>query len=80
MFLINNIQRKITKHNDSIVINHNLETNMYRNAVNDYKNISIEYPQFYFKNQSSKSSLWSIWLSVTGFGGYFNPFTGTDIL
>jgi hypothetical protein len=72
----NIVQRKITKNNDSIVTNHNLETNMYRNAVNDFKNISLAYPQFHFKNQSSKSSLWSIWLSITGFGGYYNPFTG----
>ncbi|MFY7811373.1 MAG: DUF3810 domain-containing protein [Flavobacterium sp.] len=72
----NKIHRKITKNNDSIVINHNLETNMYRNAVNDYKNIALDYPNFYFSNQSSKSSLWSIWLSITGFGGYYNPFTG----
>lgn len=72
----NKIQRKITKNKDSLVINHTLQDNMYRNTVNDYKNVQEKYSYLYFTNQSSKSSLWSIWLSISGFGGYFNPFTG----
>jgi len=72
----NKIHKRIAKNKDSLLINHTLHTNMYRNAVNDYKNIYEKFPQFYFKNQSSKSSLWSLWLSLTGFGGYYNPFTG----
>lgn len=48
---------------------------VYKQVSTGYEVLSALYPEFNYKNQSIKSSLFSLPLTYMGFSGYINPFT-----
>ena len=49
---------------------------MLEMSINGYKNLESEYPQLVFAPQSLKKSGWSLGLTIMGYSGYLNPFSG----
>jgi len=49
---------------------------IFEKTIEDYTNISKDFPELTYKGESLKRSLYSIPLSYMGFNGYLNPFTG----
>ncbi len=72
---LNRIHLKIT-HNDTVkVVLPYSRKDIYKQAINGYKNLESTYPQFNFKFRSSKNSIISLPMTYLGTSGYLNPFT-----
>ncbi len=73
---LNESHSKLTK-NDTLKIQiPHSQDEMYKIALNGYKNLSYDFPQFLYKNPSIKSSLISSLQTYNKTSGYLNPFTG----
>lgn len=49
---------------------------MLEMSINGYKNLESKYPQLGLAPQSLKKSGWSLGLTIMGYSGYLNPFSG----
>ncbi len=49
---------------------------MFKKTLNGYKNIEKEFPQLAYSPRSIKKSGWSLGLTIMGYSGYLNPFSG----
>lgn len=49
---------------------------MFKKSLNGYKNLEKEYPQLAYSPRSIKKSGWSLGLTIMGYSGYLNPFSG----
>lgn len=52
------------------------QEDMLKSSLNGYKNLESEYPQLALSPQSLKKSGWSLGLTIMGYSGYLNPFSG----
>lgn len=72
---MNFIHFSITGNDTLIVENSSTKKELKKIAENSYKDLQINYPQFYYYNPSVKNSLFSLPLTYMGFAGYINPIT-----
>ena len=49
---------------------------MYKKSLNGYTNLEKEYPHLAYSPQSIKNSGWSLGITIMGYSGYLNPFSG----
>lgn len=49
---------------------------MFKITLNGYENLEKEYPQLAYSPRSIKKSGWSLGLTLMGYSGYLNPFSG----
>ena len=71
----NELQFQIEKDSTKKVVFNYSEQEMYEMSPNGYDLFSNQLTEIEYKNESIKSSLYSLPLSYMGFGGYLNPFT-----
>ena len=71
----NQLQFQIEKDSTKKVVFNYSEQEMYEMSPNGYDLFSNQLTEIEYKNESIKSSLYSLPLSYMGFGGYLNPFT-----
>ncbi|PIX07220.1 MAG: DUF3810 domain-containing protein [Flavobacteriales bacterium CG_4_8_14_3_um_filter_35_10] len=72
----NFLQSKLAKA-DSLKVSapYNRQQMLYQSAIS-YNQLAQQWPEFSYKNQSIKWSLYSVPLSYMGYSGYYNPFSG----
>lgn len=73
---LNAVHLSISKNDTLKIENPYSQKAMYRMAIDSYKNLSKEHPQFEYQFASIKSSLMSLIQTYNGTSGYLNPFTG----
>ena len=71
----NALQFQLAKDSTKKVIFNYTEEKMYEMSPNGYASLQKPLSSIQYKNESIKSSLYSLSLSYMGFGGYLNPFT-----
>ena len=71
----NQEQFNITKDSSLAVVYPYSTKEMYSMAAQGYHNLALTYPHLSYTNSSVKSSIYSLVISYTGYGGYLNPFT-----
>ena len=71
----NQLQFQIEKDSTKKVIFNYSEQKMYEMSPSGYSLMKNQLANIEYKNESIKSSLYSLPLSYMGFGGYLNPFT-----
>ena len=71
----NQLQLQIEKDSTKKVVFNYSEQKMYEMSPNGYGLMTNQLSKIEYKNESVKSSLYSLPLSYMGFGGYLNPFT-----
>lgn len=71
----NQLQLQIEKDSTKKVVYNYSEQKMYEMSPSGYGLMTNQLAKIEYKNESIKSSLYSMPLSYMGFGGYLNPFT-----
>lgn len=72
----NNLQFQLTKDTARAVVIPNSKKDIFDSTVKAYETLVKTYPEFAYRPQSLKKSLYSLPLTYMGYGGYLNPFTG----
>jgi len=71
----NAVQLEITKNKNLKVINPYSQDSIFKMSQIGFDNLSKQYSFFNYETPSKKPSLFSLPLTLMGFGGYLNPFT-----